>query len=80
MLDISANEHSVYLAKEEDKGLVTVAARKIDNDPNELYEITYFSEGVTRVIKSARLLLVRIISSLMGVDYDRLNIALRGVA
>lgn len=76
-LEISAHENSVYLAKEESKGLVAVVARKIDEG---LVEITYFCNGVTKVLKSASILASRLISGLMGVDYKKVNEALRGVA
>jgi hypothetical protein len=77
MLEISTNENSVYLAKEEAKGFVAVVARKIENG---IIEITYFCDGVTKVLKSASLLASRMIAGLMGVDYAEVNQALRGVA
>ncbi|MES9681849.1 hypothetical protein ABWK22_02790 [Gottfriedia acidiceleris] len=76
-LEINTNENSVYLAKEDSKGLVAVVARKIEND---IIEITYFCNGITKVLKSASLLASRMISSLTGIDYTEVNKALRGVA
>lgn len=77
MLEISTSPHSIYLAKEQSTGLVTVVAQKIEDG---LIEITYFCNGVTRILKSASLLAGRMIASLMGVEYEKVNKALRGVA
>lgn len=77
MLEISTNENSVYLAKEEAKGLVTVVAQKVENG---LIEITYFCNGLTKVVKSVSLLASCVIASLMEVDYIEVKKALRGVA
>lgn len=76
-VDISTTENSIYLAKEEGTGLITIAAQKIKPD---LFEITYFCNGVVRIIKSASLLLARTIASLAGVDYLKVSIAVEDVA
>ncbi|HDR4737028.1 TPA: hypothetical protein QCR36_004082 [Bacillus cereus] len=77
MLEITTNENSIYLAKEETKGLVAVVARKIEEG---IIEITYFCNGVTKVLKSASLLASRMIAGLMEADYAEVDKAVRGVA
>lgn len=77
MTEISRTNNSIYLAKEDSKGLVTVVVTKLTEG---LVEITYFGYGVTKIIKSGVLLAGRMIAGLTGIDYADVNKALRGVA
>lgn len=76
-VEIKSNENSVYLAKVDSEGIVSVTAKKIANG---LIEITYIGKGVIRVVKSGSLLAVRMISGLTGIEYAKVNEALQGVA
>lgn len=76
MVEMNRNHNAVYITKEDGDNFIIVVARKMTN---ELFEITYFSNGVTKVLTSARLLVVRMVSGLMGLTYEKVCIAFRGV-
>ena len=77
MLTVISNQHSIYLAKENAKGLVTVMARKTTFGD---YIIEVAGPGFCEVLRSAKLLASRIIASFIGADVAEVEKALQGVA
>lgn len=77
MLTVISNENSIYLAKENGKGLVTVIARKTAFGD---YLIEVAGPGFCEVLRSAKLLASRMIASFIGADVNEVEKALQGVA
>lgn len=76
-MTIITNENSIYLAKENGKGLVTVMARKTTFGD---YLIEVAGPGFYEVLRSAKILASRMIASFIGVDATEVEKALQGVA
>lgn len=77
MLTVITNENSIYLAKDNGKGLVTVVARKTAFGD---FLIEVAGPGFYDVLRSARLLASRMIASFIGADSNEIEKALQGVA
>lgn len=76
-MTIITNQNSIYLAKENSKGLVTVVARKTAFGD---FLIEVAGPGFCEVLRSARILASRMIASFIGADVNEVEKALQGVA
>lgn len=77
MLHISQTKKFICLAKVEQQATISIYVRKLKNG---LINILYVGGGIVHEMQSASLLAPRMVSSLLGVDYQEVEKALAGVA
>lgn len=77
MLKTMHHHNFIHLEKDSEKGLVTLMITEL---PEGLLKLSYIGEGMTRVIKTPKLIASRVVSSLLGADYQEVHSILRGVA